>query len=170
MGIDINFAQGADPTKFTTADWSRAFRKAPVKPSAQSITPTELATSTTDLIDTTAQTAASAAADAAQAAAIAASNANAVTLSASAQATAISTAATALSDHVSAPDPHSQYTSAGELATALIPYLTQAAGDARYLQQILTLTNAVNDAAAASAGVAVGQLYRTGSIVMIRVT
>jgi len=32
------------------------------------------------------------------------------------------------------------------------------------------LTNAANDAAAAAAGVAVGQLYRTGSVVQIRVT
>ena len=34
----------------------------------------------------------------------------------------------------------------------------------------LTLTNAADDAAAASAGVAVGQLYRNGSVVMIRVS
>lgn len=33
----------------------------------------------------------------------------------------------------------------------------------------LTLINAVNDAAAAAAGVPVGSLYRNGSIVMIRV-
>lgn len=32
------------------------------------------------------------------------------------------------------------------------------------------LTNAANDAAAAAAGVAVGQLYRTGSAVQIRVS
>jgi hypothetical protein len=32
------------------------------------------------------------------------------------------------------------------------------------------LTNAANDAAAAAAGVAVGQLYRNGSVVQIRVT
>jgi hypothetical protein len=41
------------------------------------------------------------------------------------------------------------------------------------LQKILsspnTLTNAVNDAAAATAGVAVGQLYRNGSIIMVRI-
>jgi hypothetical protein len=34
----------------------------------------------------------------------------------------------------------------------------------------LTLTNAANDAAAATAGVAVGSLYRNGSVVMVRVT
>ena len=34
----------------------------------------------------------------------------------------------------------------------------------------LTLTNAANDSAAASAGVAVNQLYRNGSVVMIRVS
>jgi hypothetical protein len=32
------------------------------------------------------------------------------------------------------------------------------------------LTNAANDAAAAAAGVAIGQLYRNGSVVQIRVT
>lgn len=32
-----------------------------------------------------------------------------------------------------------------------------------------TLTNAVDDAAAATAGVAVGEVYRNGSVVMIRV-
>lgn len=35
---------------------------------------------------------------------------------------------------------------------------------------LLSLTNAVNDAAAASGGVAVGELYRNGSVVMQRVT
>ena len=33
-----------------------------------------------------------------------------------------------------------------------------------------TLTNAANDAAAAAAGVAIGQLYRNGSILNVRVT
>ena len=33
-----------------------------------------------------------------------------------------------------------------------------------------TLTNAANDAAAATAGVAVGQLYRNGSVVQVRET
>jgi hypothetical protein len=32
-----------------------------------------------------------------------------------------------------------------------------------------TLTNAANDAAAATAGIAVGQLYRNGSAVMVRI-
>jgi hypothetical protein len=34
----------------------------------------------------------------------------------------------------------------------------------------LTLTDAADDGAAATAGVAVGQLYRNGSVVMIRVS
>jgi len=34
---------------------------------------------------------------------------------------------------------------------------------------IATLTNAVDDAAAATAGVAVGRLYRNGSVVMVRI-
>ena len=33
-----------------------------------------------------------------------------------------------------------------------------------------TLTNAANDAAAATAGVAIGQLYRNGSVVQVRET
>jgi hypothetical protein len=33
-----------------------------------------------------------------------------------------------------------------------------------------TLTNAVNDAAAGAAGVAVGHLYRNGSVLMVRVS
>lgn len=35
---------------------------------------------------------------------------------------------------------------------------------------VSTLTNAANDAAAAAAGVAIGQFYRTGSAVMVRVS
>lgn len=35
---------------------------------------------------------------------------------------------------------------------------------------LLTLVNAVNDVAAASAGVAVGELYRNGSVLMVRVS
>lgn len=99
---------------------------------------------------------------------------------AAAQAAAEATAATALADHVAAADPHPVYTTATELATAISThvadsdphpvYLTQTEGDTRYLQQSLTLTNAVDDAAAATAGVAVGHLYRNGSVVMIRVT
>jgi hypothetical protein len=48
-------------------------------------------------------------------------------------------------------------------------------GAATFLQQTPpatpgTLINAANDAAAAAAGVAVGQFYRNGSVVQIRVT
>lgn len=153
MGVEVEFAQNALPT--TAIGMQRAFRTAGVRPSAKSVTPAELSTTTTNLIDSTANAAASAAADAAQAAAIAASNANATTLSASAQATAISVAAAALADHASDPNAHSQY-------------LTQGEGDARYLRFPMTLTNAVDDAAAASAGVSVGNFYRNGSVVMIR--
>lgn len=40
----------------------------------------------------------------------------------------------------------------------------------KYFNNMKTLTNAVNDAAAASAGVAVGEMYRNGSVLMVRVT
>lgn len=171
MGIEINFAQGADPTKFTTADWSRAFRKAPVTPTASSVTPNELATSTTALIDSTAQAAASSAASAAQSASIAAATGlansaqtgaetTAASLAASAQTAAIASASAALSAHAS--DSGNPHSAAG--------YLKQAQTDALYQPLTLTLTNAANDAAAAGAGVAIGHLYRNGSIVMIRVT
>lgn len=33
----------------------------------------------------------------------------------------------------------------------------------------VALTNAANDAAAAAAGVAIGQLYRNGSVIMVRI-
>jgi hypothetical protein len=39
-----------------------------------------------------------------------------------------------------------------------------------FLGSPIQLTNAANDAAAAIAGVAIGQLYRNGSVVQIRVT
>lgn len=39
-----------------------------------------------------------------------------------------------------------------------------------HLVDFSILTNAVNDAAAATAGVEIGKLYRNGSIVMVRVT
>jgi hypothetical protein len=57
-------------------------------------------------------------------------------------------------------------------ATAAGDAMNQRSGDARYLQLVgtTTLTNAANDAAAAAAGVAVGSLYRNGSIVMQRIT
>lgn len=86
----------------------------------------------------------------------------------------------AITAHEGAADPHPGYTTAAELAAAIAAheaaanphptYLTQAEGDAAYQPLTLTLTNAVDDAAAATAGVAVGKLYRNGSVVMIRVT
>ncbi len=154
MAVQFDFPQNADPSKFSAADWNRAGRKARTTPAQGSVTPVELAPSTTALIDASAQ----AAADAARLAAIADSNTNAATLAASAQANAISTAATALANHAADANPHPVY-------------LTQAEGDARYLllSPTLTLVNAPDDAAAATAGVAVGKLYRNGSVVMIRV-
>lgn len=169
MGLEVTFPQGKLPAD--AAEWARAFRQTPVKPSAASVTPTELASSTTDLIEATAQTAA----DAAQVAA----TASATVLAGSAQTGAEATAAAGLAAHVAAPDPHPGYTTAAELASAIAAheaasdphpgYLTQTEGDARYLQLTLTLVNAVDDAAAAGGGVAVGHLYRNGSVVMIRV-
>ena len=46
--------------------------------------------------------------------------------------------------------------------------LTALAGN--FLGAPTQLTNAANDGAAAAAGVAIGQLYRNGSVVQIRVT
>jgi hypothetical protein len=44
-------------------------------------------------------------------------------------------------------------------------------GKAKFLQKVqLTLTDYANDAAAATGGVAIGELYRTGSAVMVRVS
>jgi hypothetical protein len=63
----------------------------------------------------------------------------------------------AIATHEGAPDPHLQYLRTDDAADLYMP-LT------------LTLTNAVDDAAAATAGVSVGRLYRNGSVVMIRVT
>jgi hypothetical protein len=178
MGVDVIFAQGKVPED--VADWARTLRKGRSILSPRSVTPDELAASTTDLIDTTATTAANAAASAAEAAAIAAANSNATTLANLAEANAISAAASALAAHTAAPDPHTDYTTTAELASAIAAheaaanphpvYLTQTEGDARYLQLTLSLTNAVDDTAAAAAGVAVGRLYRNGSVVMIRVT
>ena len=51
-------------------------------------------------------------------------------------------------------------------------YFTNARADARidaWLATLASLPDAVDDAAAATAGVAVGALYRNGSVVMIRV-
>jgi hypothetical protein len=164
MGLKVRFPQGKLPED--AAEWSRALAGAPVKPSAQSVTPNELADETTQLIHTTANAAAAAAADAAEAAAISAANTNASTLASSAQTTAISVAATSLSDHITAPNPHPVYLTQSE-GDGL--YLTQTQGDARYLQQTLSLGNYANDAAAAAGGVALNHLYRNGSVVMVRV-
>ena len=49
-------------------------------------------------------------------------------------------------------------------------YFTNARVDARNDAVHAALVNAVDDAAAATAGVPVGQLYRNGSVLMIRVT
>lgn len=49
-------------------------------------------------------------------------------------------------------------------------YFTDARVDARNDAVHAALLNAVDDAAAATAGVPVGQLYRNGSVLMIRVT
>jgi hypothetical protein len=56
-------------------------------------------------------------------------------------------------------------------------YVLDVGGDGNFSTNLtvggavnLTLTDAANDSAAASAGVAVGQLYRNGSVVMIRVS
>jgi len=156
MAVQFDFPQNADPSKFSAADWQRAGRRARTTASPQSVTTETLAPDTTAYISSTADAAATAKADAAQAAAIAESNASAANLAAAAEAQAAASAATALAAHVAATDPHPVY-------------LTPTEGDARYLQQTLTLTNAVDDAAAATAGVAVGKLYRNGSVVMIRV-
>jgi hypothetical protein len=156
MAVQFDFPQNADPSKFSAADWQRAGRRAKTTPSAGSVSPVQLSTDTTDLIDTTAQSAATAAADAAKAQAIAESNASASNLAAAAETSAVATAAQGLANHVADTNPHPQY-------------LTEAEGDTRYQPLIVTLTNAVDDAAAATAGVAVGKLYRNGSIVMIRV-
>jgi hypothetical protein len=86
----------------------------------------------------------------------------------------------AIAAHEAAPDPHPQYTTSAEVAAAITAhealsdphpgYLTPAEADVAYQPITLSLTNAVDDAAAATAGVAVGRLYRNGSVVMIRVT
>jgi hypothetical protein len=56
-------------------------------------------------------------------------------------------------------------------------YTLDVGGDGKFSTHLtvggavnLTLTDAANDSAAATAGVAVGQLYRNGSVVMIRVS
>lgn len=54
-----------------------------------------------------------------------------------------------------------------DAGSALLTAITVTRATGRI--KLLPLTNAVNDAAAASAGVAIGELYRNGSIVMQRV-
>ena len=63
-------------------------------------------------------------------------------------------------------------TTAG-LAEATNLYFTDGRADARitaWLATLASLPNAVDDTAAAGAGVAVGGLYRNGSVLMIRIT
>lgn len=155
MGVEFDFPQNADPSRFSVADWSRASRKARTSPSNASVTPAALAPDTTAYITGTADAAATAKADAAKAAAIAESGATAETLAASAEANAISAGADALAAHVAAADPHPGY-------------LTQPEGDARYPHG--PLSDFADDTAAAGGGIAVGSFYRTGSAVKIRVT
>jgi hypothetical protein len=59
----------------------------------------------------------------------------------------------------------------GRPTQAFAQYITQTDALARLLAggNIGTLANAANDAAASAAGVAVGALYRNGSVVQIRV-
>jgi len=59
------------------------------------------------------------------------------------------------------------------LAEAVNLYFTNTRADARiaaWLATLAALPNAVDDTAAAGAGVAVGGLYRNGSVLMIRIT
>lgn len=75
-----------------------------------------------------------------------------------------------MTDHLAADDPHDQYLTAAEGDAAYEPLGTvQAFVDAPALT-LANLENAVDDAAAATAGVAVGALYRNGSVLQIRVT
>lgn len=123
MGIDLEFPQQRVPEN--AAEWARAFRKAPVKPSAGSVTPAELSASTTDLIGDTASTAATQAiADHVAQADPHSQYTTQAEVDASAgaaQAGAIAASAANLAAHVAAPDPHPVY-------------LTQTEGDARYQQ------------------------------------
>jgi hypothetical protein len=123
MGIDIEFPQGRVPDD--AAGWARSFRKAPVKPSAGSVTPIELSSLTTDLIDNTASSAAS------QAVAehVAATDPHAQytmqtdvdAAAGAAQAGAIAASSASLAAHEAAVDPHPVY-------------VTQTEGDSRYQQ------------------------------------
>lgn len=54
----------------------------------------------------------------------------------------------------------------------LSPTARETANALNYLLTVAdftSLTNAANDAAAATAGVSIGELYRNGSVVMVRV-
>jgi hypothetical protein len=112
MGIDIEFPQGRIPED--AAGWARSLRKAPVRPSAGSVTPNELSSSTTDLIDETANTAAAStvAEHVAQPDPHTQYSQHDEVLAAAD--VARNDAASALNAHVLAADPHSQYLTAAE--------------------------------------------------------
>lgn len=60
-----------------------------------------------------------------------------------------------------------------DLAEGSNLYYTNDRADARidaWLGTLVSLTDAVDDAAAAIAGVAVGEMYRNGSVLMVRIT
>lgn len=60
-----------------------------------------------------------------------------------------------------------------DLAEGSNLYYTDERADARidaWLGTLVSLTDAVDDAAAAIAGVAVGEMYRNGSVLMVRIT
>lgn len=101
--------------------------------------------------------------------------------------------AAGIADHVAESDPHPQYTTATEAAAAapvqsvvgeqgdvtasqladalgLGTAATHAAEDFVAAASLATLPNAVDDAAAATAGVAVGAMYRNGSVLCVRIS
>jgi hypothetical protein len=90
------------------------------------------------------------------------------TSSGNAQSGAEATAAAALAAHVADSDPHPTYTTAAELASALGSYATTSALNAVSAKLPTVLGDYVNDAAAATGGVAVGSMYHTSGVVKIR--
>jgi len=79
-------------------------------------------------------------------------------------------AAAAVATHAGLADPHPGYLTPAEGNAAYEPIgAVQAFKDAPALT-LANLQNVANDAAAAAAGVAVGALYRNGSVLMIRVS
>ena len=61
-----------------------------------------------------------------------------------------------------------QRTGQQQIATSRLPGLASEQ-DAWFAAKLVGLSNAADDAAAATAGVAVGGMYRNGSILMVRV-